>query len=232
MAGVELINTTLFADANLAAYYQFEDATDSKAAYDLTAAGSPAYNAALFGNGADLGATNTTKGYDRNDALGIGGTTDVSFLFNVKLQTEVGSGEYDFIYFDTITGANRLCLCTYEYNGGTRRLRMYGSGASAYYNITLGTTNWTQIVMNIARGGGVTELFVNGSSVVTGTSGAGSGNGVDKIHIGKADTGSNWASCVFDDMAVFSRVLTSTEVANHYSGADQLPAGGYIFQSY
>lgn len=229
MAAVELINSSLYLKSSLRAYYRFENASDSKNSYHLTPAGSPVYNGALFGNGANLGASNSANGYDRNDALGIGGTTDVSFSFWVKLQTEISSGEYDFIYFDTITDANRLCVLTYEYNGGTRRLRLYGSnsGNNAYYTVTLGTSDWHYIVGNIARGGGVVELFLDGNSVASTTSGTSSGNGVDKIHIGKADTGSNWASCIFDDMAVFSEVLTSTEIANHYMGSDSIvrPSG-------
>jgi len=221
----ELNSTSLLADGSLNAYYRFENANDTTAnARHLTPTTTISYNPAKYGNGADLGASNSTLGYDRNDSLGITGTTDFSVSFWLKLQTEISSGEYDLLYFDTITGANRLCIIRYEYNGGTRRLGIYGSGTQANYNITLGTSLYYHIVGTFVRGGGAMNLYVNNAVVATGTTGASSGNGVDKTHIGKADSSSNWTSGILDDMAFFSKILSTTEINTLYNNT----GGGFF----
>jgi hypothetical protein len=223
----ELNTITLLSDANLNAYYRFENANDTTAnARNLTATGSPAYNAAKYFNGADLGASNSANGFDRNDTLGISYSTNFSISFWIKLQTEVASGQYDLIYWDFVTGASRYYILTYQYNSGTRRLYFYGDGGNLAYTVTLGTTDYHHIVVTVVPGGGATELWIDNVRQANGTSATGAGNGVDKLHIGKADTGSNWASAILDDMAFFSRVLTPTEISTLYN--IRMASGGFF----
>lgn len=213
----ELNTLSLLNDANLNAYYRFENANDTTAnARNLTPTTTITYNPAKYSNGADLGASNSTLGYDRSDSLGITGTTDFSVSFWVKLQTEIGSGEYDFIYLNTLTGANRLCIIRYEYNAGTRRLGIYGSGTQVNYTVTLGTSSYYHIVGTFVRGGGAMNLYVNTVNVSTGTTGATNGDGSDDIHIGKANTSTNWTAGIIDDTGFFSRILTTEEILSLY----------------
>ena len=211
----QLADTTLFNDANLQAYYKLEDATDDKNANDLTNNGTTPFNAAKFGNGADLGASNSTKYLSRAANL-IDGNSDVSVSLWVKLQTEIASGFYTFAQIDTQTGADRYFSFAYNYNAGTRRLELDVAGTLISYNITLGTTNWYHFVIIRNVAGNATKLYVDNVERAAGTVGTTTA-GATRYTIGAHPSPTNYSSAIIDDVAFFNKVLSVSEIATLFA---------------
>jgi len=215
----ELYSTSLFNDDNLVAYYRLEDTNDSKNSYNLTNNNSVAFNPAKFNNGADFGTSNTNKYLSISNNLGITGG-NITLSFWLKLNTEIGSGTYDLIDQESLAN-NTGNYVTYEYNGGTRRLtfnrvRQYVVVNSAAYNITLGTSSWYYVVYTYD--GSNIRGYVNGSLVAgpVASSGYGTAGGMNRFTVGWGGVG-GYTSGIIDDVAVFSRALSPTEISNFYN---------------
>lgn len=234
MAAVALENSTLFADANLIAYWKLENTSDSKGSYTLTNNGTTPFNAALFNNGADFGTGNTSKYLSRTDSLGI---TSPSTAFTVmgwfKLNAEISSGA-QFPFFMQVGSNIRQPFIQYEYFGGNRRISVdlyHNSGGEHSYPVykygNIGTSSWHHIAY-VWNGSNTLEGFYDGTSFGTSSPDTSAGSATSaNMSLGSlaggAGTFTDW---ILDDWAVFNRALTSTEIADHYSGADALPTGG------
>lgn len=226
MAAVELINSSLFTDANLTAYYRLENGaltTDSKGSNTLTNTNSVSDGTGIFGGAADFGTPNTTKNLTVTSALGLTSSGAKTYLFWYKLSADITSGAYGIMQH-TIAGLNINHFITYEYNGGTRRLQFtrlkQGVGQDTLnYNVTLGT-GWNMICFTY-DGTNIKGSVNNSAQGSFGSTGgnAGGGNGF----VMGVDTLGNYTPGLIDDMAVFSRDLSATEITNHYSGADYVP---------
>jgi len=216
---------TRFADyADLEAYYKLEDVSDSSGnGRTLTNNGTTTFAAAKFSNGADLGASNSTKYLSINNNLGINYGGAQSAIFWVKLSTEIGTGAYQF--FDRRNAnTSGIQQIQYQYNGGTRRLcwERYndknGNNPKFYYNLTMGTTNWYQIayVYDGTNMYGYVNGILVGQLASTAYDGLGTGAYANGFAIGAWVGGGNYTSGIFDDYAVFSRALTSDEIYSLY----------------
>lgn len=212
---MELYGSTLFDDASLIAYYRLSDVSDSKGSNTLTNNGTTTFSTGKFGNAADFGTSNSSKYLNVAGNIGVAGNASLGVSFWVKLNAEIASDQWTFLHMASQTGADRFINMNYQYNAGTRRLQADFSGNALTSNITLGTSNYAHIVINRTTTT-ATELFVNGSSVATGTPGTTIG-GANRFNIG-FDAGTRYSDSLIDDMAVFTRVLTSTEVGQIYNG--------------
>ena len=232
MAATELSTTPLFTDANLVAYWKLENTSDSKASYTLTNNNSVGFASGLFNNAADFGTSNTNKYLSVASDLGItNGACSISAW--IKLRTEISTGEYRFVWkFDT--GTDVTYGLKYEYNSGTRRVLFWRVRENAEikevtYNTVLGTSNWHHMVLT--HDGTTLSGYLDGVSVGTPITATGDGSGVataDFTEIGRGST-AGYASAYIDDVAIFNRALTSTEVSNLYNG---FPAeGGFYYMS-
>ena len=145
----------------------------------------------------------------------------------VKLNTEIGSGTYILEHLSTGAPNYVGYYIQYEYNSGTRRLgfnrQKEGVAAQvAYYNITLGTTNFYNLTLTYD--GTNVKGYVNGNYIGFL---AASGDGANTYTQGEfilgcyRDAGSgsrgNYSSAIYDDVTVFSRALTATEISNLYN---------------
>ena len=220
----ELYTHSLFSDANLVAYYRMESGaltTDSKGANTLTNYNTVADGIGKFGGGADFGASNTDKALRVASDLGIGATTNITASIWVKLNTEISTGEYTFIDKNKAGATGTLIQIYYEYNGGTRRLnfrRLGSANAAVTYNLTLGTSNWYHLVLT--WDGTNMYAYVNGVSVGSAAS-SGTFNltaYADQLAIGTTNSVDNvrYSSAIIDDVAIFSRALTASEVSQLY----------------
>lgn len=213
----QLISTSLYVDPNLVSYYRLEDVTDSKGSNTLTNNGSVTFAPAKYVNGADLGATNTTKYLSRATNLGIAGNSDLTIAFWIQLQSEIGSGIYRLITFYSQTTADRYFIVNYEYNGGTPRLSINAAaGSNANYTVSLGTSTFHHIAITRNVSGNLVTLYVDGVSVATGTIGTDTA-GDNQFIIGSLIGGGSYASAIIDDMGVFNRVLTAIEIGTLYN---------------
>lgn len=218
----QLSDTSLLTDPNLKAYYKLENVNDTTAnAFNLTNNGTVTFSTAKFSNGADLGATNTTKSLSTTNSLGIdGGSISVSIW--VKMNAEIGSGLQDFVVQGN-TVSSVLYLIRYDYNSGTRQVTFrrvtFGvGGVSVNYTIALGTSNFNHLVLTYNSSNSTLTGYVNKVSVGT-TTGSGNGSGAAtgfSIGDDHANGDLRYSSILIDDCAVFNRELTSKEVTLLY----------------
>lgn len=220
----------LLSDANLQGYWRLEsDGSDETANnYDLTEVGSPSHSSAKFGNGLDLGTSNSSKySYISND-LGITGGTIVMSAW-VKLTTEISAGNYVFVG-QCDNGNKVINEIRYDYNSGNRQIVFVREKAGVgvgevIYPISMGTTDTFHLLY--WYDGTNLKGYVNG--VLVGTT-ATSGNGTsidrfDRFYIGaryNQSTASLFSSAIIDDVAVFNRALSDYEVKALYYGTADL----------
>lgn len=205
----------------LVAYYKLDEASgnaaDSVASQTLTNVGTTPYTACLINNGADFGTVDAhSKKLDRTtDGFGVDLGTAYSLSFWTKVRTAPGSGlTRRFIDWRSTAGTSAYLLCDYNNNAGTLRLQINSSGTNTNYNITLSTSSFTHIV--VTRGSGIT-LYVNGSSVATGTA-ANSGAGAN-FTIGNATGGTSVGMASYiDEVGAWSREISASEVTSLYNG--------------
>ena len=199
---------------NLVAVYKLDNVNDSLNGFNLTNTNSVAFSAGLIGNAADFGTTNSTKYLSVANNLGVTSSTACSFEVWVKIGT---SGNNEFIWhgdsvdkrsYDIIANATQVYF----------RTNIRGTGfQNIVSNTTLSTSNWYQFVFTF--NGTQSEGFINGTSVGTiASSGVGSLATSDIFYIGKEDGAATYATGLVDEVRVWSRAITSTEVTELYNG--------------
>ena len=205
---------------NLVAYWKLDEssgnAADSVGSNTLTNTNTVGYAAALINNGADFGTSVSHNKTLHNAGLGVDLSGAASWSGWIKIRTEpTGTSGLRFVDWRSATGTSRYLICGYEDNAGTKRIRLDASGTIIGYNVTLGTSAWHHVVVTYSASGTVT-LYLDGSSVSTGSRGTGTvtasfdiGNGVEKV------TGQ---ATYMDEIGAWSRELTSTEVTQLYKG--------------
>jgi len=222
----EIYDSTLFNDANCKAIWRLENVNDSKNSYNLTNNGSISFAAAKYNNGADLGASNTTKYLSISSDIGLTWMGAKTIGGWIKLNTEISSGTYSIIDLITGDGNTGETYISYNYNSGTRQLvySRYNNGGTGVStpitsNQTLGTSNWHLIALTYS--GSSLIGYLDGSSIGSISSGNSSGVGTystDGFTLGAASGGGNKSSAILDDWSVFDRVLTPTEISQWYAG--------------
>ena len=162
---------------------------------------------------ADLGTSNSTKYLSLADDFNIGGNSDMSIEFWIKLQTEIASGFYTIFMHESTSGADRYLDCVYEYNAGTRRLNI----TAGQYTITLGTTSWYHLAITRSIAGN-TILYVDGVAQITAaTSASGMGAAAARFTAGAHPNPTNYSSAIIDDLRIWNDVRTSTEINDNKS---------------
>lgn len=201
--------STLINDANLEAYYRFEsgaETTDSSTnSNTLTAVNTPTYAVGKYGNGVDLEASSSQNMTVAND-LGIAGNANISVALWFKLESTTGT-QVLFQHSST-TGASKY-LQAFN-SGGTLFFDSAGGGGDSGNAVSAGV--WYHIAFTRTAAGACVG-YINGQAIAD-TPLTGAGVNGDHFNIG-VDT-SNYADGIIDDVAVFSKVLSSTEVLELY----------------
>lgn len=214
----ELITTSLYNDANLVAYYRLSDTSDSKGSYTLTNNNSVAFNQGKFGNGADFGSSNTTKW------LGNSSFTRPSLMTVsawVKPTATSGLAMYAVGGDDAAIGKNERSfqLVILDSTNQARFLVFTNNSTFAYVVSTSSVIdgNWHHIAGTYD--GSNVKLYIDGvyqgASALSGTVNAGTNIGIGRA----SDIGDNTPnySGMIDDVAIFSRALSASEVASLYA---------------
>jgi hypothetical protein len=216
-AATELLSTPLFSDTNLKAYWRFEDNfSDSKGSNTFTNSNGVSSNPALFGKGADFGSSNSSKTLSCGN-LGISGTGDISISFWYKRYSEITGGVNTLCSHTNAATGNKVIQIAYVWYLGAPNLEIY-DGSSNDIAVSLGTS-WHHIVF--IRDVTVTnrlKLYLDGNLLLNVTRGSASASGYNAFTISGDVQGSNPLSGIVDDVSVFDRVLTSTEISNLYNG--------------
>jgi hypothetical protein len=231
LAGTSLIN-----DANLVSYWQLEDTTDFKGTNNLTNNNSVAFNPAKFDNGADGGSSNSNKYLSKASNLGFGYNSTKSISLWVKLNTEIASSIWNLYDLRTTTPSSVFDL-EYQFNSGTRQLLVTrysdtsGISAQIPYTVTMGTSNWYHLVVVFDATNHTLALYVNGTLIsqisATDTSSSTPGAYSDGFAVLAQAIGVTPTSGIIDDMAIFSRALSASDVTTIYNSPTGL-GGAWI----
>lgn len=216
---MQLLNTSLLADANLVAYYRLEAGaltTDSKGSNTLTNANSVAEISGVFGGASSTGASNgTNKLLYRLADGGFGATSTTPFSI---------VGWYKFNAVGASSPLSNWC----SNNTFSRHSWDFASGSFLFYRVnetvqqgpayvftpTVGI--WYHIAMtydgtNVR--GYLNGVLVGGPTAASGTRTTGETEGIGIGIDGQAfDTLTSVSTIDCDDVAFFTRVLTAPEV--------------------
>lgn len=226
MAAVELINSTLYSDANLKAYWQFESNSNATVGSQNGTDSNMSYVAGKFGNAASFNNTSGKITIADNATMSI--TTNGTWLFWFKAGNITTNGN-DVIFAQWVA-SNYAFNIVHMTSSGDLQANFSptssGSGGTDLNGTTAITTDWTMIAL--VKSGATITWYVNGSAAGTSSTQA------NPLYASVADfiwgnNGNNdgYLDGLIDDFAIFDRALTSTEIADHYSGADSLatPSG-------
>lgn len=222
MAATEFINNSLFNDASCVAYYRLENVNDSKGSFNLTNVGTVAFNPALFNNGGDFGSANSTKALEVDNNLGIdGGNITISMWFKVTGEA-VNNGAAEYFTCQSSNPTRTSFTIEYTQASGIFTLDFVRSeiGVSAerqsntvsslvdstfhHYALTYDGTNIKGYVDGVFKGQQASSGNGNNASSVS-RFGLGRFKAVDAFVGG-------YASGIADDVVVFTRALTLTEI--------------------
>lgn len=162
---------------NYQAVYHFESLlTDSKGANDLTNNNTVGQATSKINQGANVTSGNT-RSLSTTNTLSIS-TGACTFQVFAKMNTEIAGAEQFFSEHNNDSGFVRYSM-SYEYNGGTRRIRYSraNSGISAvsiYHNGNLGTSTYNMIAMT--QDGTNLRGYFNGAVVAGPTAATGTGS--------------------------------------------------------
>lgn len=235
MAAVSIRNSTLFADANLVSYWEFEgNSNDSKGSNNGTDT-SITYNSGngKFSQGAGFVSATPSK-IVLADAASLKPTTNFTIMAWFKSTTaanqRVFASQNDVTNFAGISlfvgSGGDLWLFSAKNTGtiqGTDYELMTSPGTTLLdgaYHFIVGTWDGTKL-----------HTYIDGSESGTGQNwsyaAAYQGTNYPRIGILTVSGGdSQGVDGALDEVALFSRALSSTEISNHYSGVDVLVASG------
>jgi hypothetical protein len=217
-----LRSTTLFHDANLKAYYEYSSGaltTDSSSnGITLTNNNTVAENTGKYGGGADSGTSNTNKYLSSSNNLGIDGGA-VSIVGWVKLNTELVGTAQKGIFAQQNATSKVGYEIYYEYSSGSTKLQFWRtrqavSSDGPSYGVALGTSSFHHIALTYD--GTDVRGYLDGVLVAgpTGASGNGAGTPSSGISMLSDISGVAPVDAIIDDVAIFNRALTSSEIAN------------------
>lgn len=212
----QLFETSLFQDASLVSYYRLENLSDSKGANTLTNTNSVAFSAAKYGLGADFSSSNSDKKLTTGNNLGIAGSSQaISITFWTKIyNTSAGA----FVTHSSTTTADRYLIVRQDGSGNLAFLGAGNTGSVAFSD----TTRFHHVVVTRDASGAILGYLdtVQVASFSAGSSGFTTNN----FEIGDSNA-SDFGDHITDDVGIFSRVLTPTEILMLYQDTSGIMSG-------
>lgn len=229
MAAIELNSTPLSGDANLVSYYRFSTGalvTDTKGALNLTNNNTVGEGTGKWGTCADFTNNNTNKSltaaaYVMNNKTNF----TLSAWVNFYNFTQKGAVVYNGGGGGGSTFGYGLLVCDKD-NTNNPGNRLYGLDGGVEWlktSLDLSPETWYHLVLTCDSTAG-TVIYANNSAVYTNASRTNfcDVNSVSNTFgVGCVNTGGTpeqYLNGMVDDVAVFTRALTATEVGNLYNG--------------
>jgi len=229
-AATEIYQKQIYSDANLIAYWRLSDTSDSKGSFTLTNNGTVTFGTGKFGNCAQL----TTSKYFSMSALNIGGAaarTISAWVYPTELnssgendKTRIWQGAYTIFGYgnDSKISACVIYLCAI----GAGEIYIAFSWHDFYSAASTVVINtWNHIVVTYAGGNlglSTIHLYRNGQEVSLtennqyGTAPANTVNSGYEIGYW-TPTYPRYFKGSIDDVAIFNRALSSTEIYQLYN---------------
>lgn len=212
----ELFSSSLFSDSNLLAYYRFEgNSTDSKNGHNGTDSG-VVYGTSYgkFGQGASFsnGSINTGS-WNIPTAFSISGWVYLNNLAN--LQTL-------FSNYNGATGSNTVQLFVSAGDGSVVYSNFVVDSASSTTKLTANA--WHHVA--VTHNGTAVKIYIDG--VLDHQANVAHASSTQTNYIGKRPDGYQPLDGRTDDLSVFGRELTATEISNLYSGGGGSPTTGTV----
>lgn len=232
MAAKPLSDTSLIADANLLSYYQMSgdstdytgnaNGTDTSMSYST----SPQVNtdfaeSALFGGSSKINATRTT---------GLSGAfTIMAWVYRTgtgdQFMIESNVASYSNYWIDfQIDGTSKFNCALYDGPVlGNHNPNIISTSA-------ISSSTWTHCAFVRDTGAGKIKIYIGGSSAATDvTDTTSTAPGYSSFDIGCRTTGTSHFLGNLDDICIFSRALTSTEISDYVAGTLGPAPGGSTF---
>lgn len=195
--------------------WTFDDAdTDSGSALDVWNNNDGAIN------GATTGVTGANQTYTTNEGYSFDGTDDYVDVASVESQFQNpgvtvslwvnGSG----LAFDVYNGRWYIGI---DRSISTWNLSVFDGSTNNTADSGISTTSSWIHLTGVQYSDGDLEIYVDGAAEGTATSGTAASNTPTGPHIGQQTEGSNNFSGEIDDVRVYSKALTATEVSNLYN---------------
>ena len=230
---------------NLVSYWKLDeasgDAADSVGSNTLTNTG-VVYATGKLNNGADFELSDTNDRLVITDASqsGLDITGDLSISLWFKPESAPATDTSMYLVTKYLSASNqRSYVIAYRDSGGGKELLAVisstgGTGAgitSVVANSTLTPGTFYHIVLT-QKSSATTALkiYLNGSEVATGASQSSIFNGSADFHIGNSANLDSEPDGIIDEVGIWSRVLTPTEIGELYNSGDglQYPFVGFV----
>lgn len=216
-------SSSLAADANLVGYWKLEDLTATTGGATLTNNNSVTFATGKFNNAADFtGNGGGAKGLTTASGFGINlRTSAATMMCWIKPTTIPGGPSNPFRIFDwrSTTGTPHYMILDHSTNGSSNPGFYFDSaGGFTHYPTILTANQWYHIAMTQPTNtGGTVRLYIDGVEVATNTKGtAGAG---DSFSIGNGPTLVDGFAGLIDEVVIFSRELSATEISQMASSA-------------
>jgi hypothetical protein len=218
-------DTTL--SQNLISYWQLDEESgeraDAHGANDLTDNNTVGYATGIIGNGADCEASNSeTLSISDGSQTGLDITGDLSvsawFKPETVAETQLVSKWHHVSYtsYNTGLGPNGLSWINNADTSGYG----YTNYQPAY---TINTGTWYHLVTVYDADQGLVEFYINGTSVASSTGMDTSiADSAASFRLCARDNGGQYDGMI-DEVAIWNKVLTASEVADLYNGGEGLP---------
>lgn len=219
----------------LVAYYKLDESSgnpvdSSGNGYTLTNNNTVAFATGKINNGADFGSANSSKWFNNNGLHGFTSALNaVSLSCWVNITTAPGTGEVQqFVqsFIGEVSGGDWKIF--YLDAAGVKKLYIQNDGGgSSAYNTTLTTGTWYHLVLTFSgvNAAGSSKLYLNGAEVISanlyGT--IDYSPYTDVFAVGSSRNGSsNFTKGLIDEIGMWSRALSSTEVTSLYNSGSGL----------
>lgn len=220
---------------NILAYWKMDESSgnpaDSVNSYTLTNNGSVSFSSGKINNGANFGTSNSSKYFSYGSGI-LGADKTFSYSGWFKLTASIGGGSKYHIFVDSYTGGAPTTkrAIWYYYDGGDTR-SLYFQVSNGYsnehvyyaYKVNLSVGAWHHVALTYNQSTNVLTAYFDGSSVGSDNAArSGTGSVGSRLNMGAWTYSGDYANIMTDEVGIWTRVLTSTEVSSLYNGGSGL----------
>jgi hypothetical protein len=201
---------------NIVAYWKLDEssgnATDSVGSNTLTNT-NVTYTAGKINNGAVFNSTT-----DKFAPASVPVTGNSAFTVSAWVYPTNTGSEQGFVFYWGNISSKASTYLKYNLSGGAK-IGFGAFGADLTYSVTLTTSTWYHLVYTYDQSNAI--LYINGSAVSTqGLSGLNVGTNTARVGISIDDDSSSVWKGSLDEIGIWSRALSSTEVTSLYNSGN------------